>query len=123
VASVLLLLYVVGLTHIARFETSSSVGRLWPAALLFLPLAVAAVTRPHLPLVVVGGLFAVWTARGIALAARGGRQIGRGVVSLIAGMALFDAMAALSMQNVEIGLAAVVAWALTLGLQRLVSGT
>jgi 4-hydroxybenzoate polyprenyltransferase len=119
----LLLLYVVGLTHIARFETASSVGRLWPAAFLFLPLVAAVTARPSVPLAVVGALFAVWTARGIVLAARGGRQIGRGVVSLIAGMALFDAMVALSMQNLEVGIAAVAAWALTLGLQRWISGT
>jgi 4-hydroxybenzoate polyprenyltransferase len=123
VTAVLLLLYVVGLTHIARFETASSVGRLWPALFLFLPLELLLTTRPSLPLIAVGTLFAAWTARGIVLAARGGRNIGRGVVSLIAGMALFDAMVALSMQNVEIGLVAVAAWALTLGLQRLVSGT
>jgi 4-hydroxybenzoate polyprenyltransferase len=123
VAALLLLLYVVGLTHIARFETASSVGRLWPAAFLFLPLVAAVTARPSVPLAVVGALFAVWTARGIVLAARGGRQIGRGVVSLIAGMALFDAMVALSMQNLEVGIAAVAAWALTLGLQRWISGT
>jgi hypothetical protein len=122
-AALLLLIYVVGLTHIARFETKSSIGRLWPAAFLFFPLVAALATRPSLPLVAVGALFAVWTARGIVLAARGGRQIGRGVTSLIAGIALFDAMVALSMQNTAVGLAAVVAWALTLGLQRLVSGT
>jgi heme O synthase-like polyprenyltransferase len=121
-AGLLLLLYVVGLTHIARFETASNVGRLWPAAFLFLPLVVAA-TRPTLPMIAVGALFAVWTVRGIVLAARGGRQIGRGVVSLIAGMALFDAMVALWLQNLEVGAAAVAAWALTLGLQRIVSGT
>jgi 4-hydroxybenzoate polyprenyltransferase len=122
-AALLLLLYVVGLTHIARFETASSVGRLWPGAFLLLPLGAAAVARPSLPLAVVGVLFALWTARGILLAARGGRQIGRSVVSLIAGMALFDAMVALTMGNLEVATVAVVAWALTLGLQRWVPGT
>jgi hypothetical protein len=122
-AAALLLLYVVGLTHIARFETASSVGRLWPAAFLFLPLVVFAALHPTPPVLVVGGLFGAWTARGIALAARGGREIGRGVVSLIAGMALFDAMAALTMQNVAVAVVAVCAWVLTLVLQRVVSGT
>jgi hypothetical protein len=122
-AAVLLLLYVVGLTHIARFETASSVGRLWPAAFLFLPLVAFAALHPTPPVLVVGGLFGAWTARGIALAARGGRQIGRAVVSLIAGMALFDAMAALTMQNVAVAVVAVCAWVLTLLLQRFVSGT
>jgi hypothetical protein len=122
-AAVLLLLYVVGLTHIARFETASSVGRLWPAAFLLLPLIVFVALRPTLPVLVVGGLFGAWTTRGIVLAARGGRQIGRGVVSLIAGMALFDAMAALTMQNVAVAVVAVCAWGLTLLLQRFVSGT
>jgi 4-hydroxybenzoate polyprenyltransferase len=122
-AAFLLLLYVVGLTHIARFETASSVGRLWPAAFLFLPLVAAVATRPSPAMLAVGALFTVWTIRGIVLAARGGRQIGRGVVSLIAGMSLFDAMVALSMLHIEVGVTAVAAWALTLGLQRFVSGT
>jgi 4-hydroxybenzoate polyprenyltransferase len=122
-ASLLLLLYVVGLTHIARFETASSVGRLWPAALLLLPLAMVVTGKPTWSVAVAAALFAAWTARGILLAARGGRQIGRGVVSLIAGMALFDALVALTMQNLEVGIAAVIAWALTLGLQRWISGT
>jgi hypothetical protein len=122
-AAVLLLLYVVGLTHIARFETASSVGRLWPAAFLLLPIVAFVAFRPTPPMLVVGGLFGAWTARGIVLAARGGREIGRGVVSLIAGMALFDAMAALTMQNVAVAVVAVCAWGLTLLLQRFVSGT
>jgi hypothetical protein len=123
VAAVLLLLYVLGLTHIARFETASSVGRIWPAALLFLPLGVAFVPRPSVPVAVAAALFAAWTARGIVLAARGGPSIGRGVVSLIAGMSLFDAMVALLAGNLPIGVVCGAAWALTLGLQRWVSGT
>lgn len=122
-AALLLLLYVVGLTHIARFETASSVGRLWPAAFLLLPLVAAVAVRPTAPVLVVGALFGAWTVRGIVLAARGGRSIGRGVVSLIAGIALFDALAALMMQNVTVSALCVAAWALTLGLQRVVSGT
>lgn len=122
-AALLLLLYVVGLTHIARFETASSVGRLWPAVFLLLPLVVAVAVSPTPPVLVVGALFGAWTARGVVLAARGGRNIGRGVVSLIAGISLFDALVALMMQNVAVSALAVAAWALTLGLQRVVSGT
>jgi 4-hydroxybenzoate polyprenyltransferase len=91
--------------------------------LLFLPLVVAVAVRPNLPVLAAGALFGAWTLRGVVLAARGGRHIGRGVVSLIAGIALFDAMVALTMQNVAVGAAAVAAWGLTLGLQRVVSGT
>jgi hypothetical protein len=121
-AALLLLLYVVGLTHIARFETASSVGRLWPSAFLFLPISLV-LARPTVPSAAAAVLFAAWTARGIALAARGGRSIGRGVVSLIAGISLFDALVAFSAGNLAVGAAAVAGWALTLGLQRWVSGT
>jgi hypothetical protein len=121
-AALLLLLYVVGLTHIARFETASSVGRLWPAAFLYLPITLA-LARPSPLTVATAVLFAGWTLRGIVLAARGGRQIGRGVVSLIAGIALVDAMVAAAAGNLGVAVVAVAAWALTLGLQRWVSGT
>jgi 4-hydroxybenzoate polyprenyltransferase len=120
--ALLLLLYVVGLTHIARFETASSVGRLWPAAFLSLPVTLA-LARPSVPTAAAAVLFAAWTLRGIVLAARGGRQIGRGVVSLIAGIALLDAMVAASAGKLVVSVVAVAAWALTLGLQRWVSGT
>lgn len=123
IAALLLLLYVVGLTHIARFETASSVGRLWPLVFLFLPVGLAALTRPTVLSAASTALFAAWALRGVVLAARGGPQIGRGVVSLIAGIALFDALLAFSVDNAFVGALAVAAWALTLGLQRWISGT
>lgn len=122
-AAALLLLYVVGLTHVARFETASSVGRLWPMMLLFLPVGLVALTQPTLLTATAAATFAAWTTRGVVLAARGGRHIGRGVVSLIAGIALFDALVAATAGSLVIASVAVACWALTLGLQRWISGT
>jgi 4-hydroxybenzoate polyprenyltransferase len=115
--------YVVGLTHIARFEATSSVGKLWLSALLFLPLGLAVGLEPSAVLLLPAALFAAWTVRGIALARRGGPNIGRAVVTLIAGISLIDTLLATAVGDITLALVAIVAWAATLGLQRVVRGT
>jgi 4-hydroxybenzoate polyprenyltransferase len=96
-AAAALLLYVVGLTHIARFETASAVGRLWPTAFLFVPLALtlgSAKSSAEFEPIAVLALVAstAWTLRALSFARRGGKQIGTAVVSLIAGISLVDAL-------------------------------
>jgi 4-hydroxybenzoate polyprenyltransferase len=129
-----LLLYVVGLTHVARFENASSLGGIWPALFLFAPLGVvvsrAHSMREHLELVValgaVGAVHVVWTLRALVIARRGGKgAIPRAVVALIAGISLVDAVfIALGRKaGYEGVLAAVAAFGLTLFLQRWVRGT
>jgi hypothetical protein len=89
-----LLLYVVGLTHVARFENASALGRIWPCFFVFAPLVVWSAPvggdiEEWLPLVV----FLAWTGYALSLALRGGRgRIPRAVVSLIAGISLVDAL-------------------------------
>jgi hypothetical protein len=123
-----LLLYVVGLTHIARFETASAVGRLWPTAFLFAPIGLTFVQAASAGLLNVGvgalaALGAAWTLRALGFARRGGRNIGVAVVSLIAGISLVDAMlAAASGANVIAGCALLAALA-TLLAQRKIRGT
>ncbi len=100
-AAVTLLLYVVGLTHIARFENASAMGRAWPALFVFSPL-LPALTQPivrvqaGLPVLALAVVSSVWSLRSLDLARRGGRNIGRAVVSLIAGISLVDAVFAAS---------------------------
>ena len=91
-----LLLYVVGLTHIARFETASAVGRLWPTALLFTPVSLTlarAEAGGGLDPILLGlvAVSAGWTLRALRFARQGGRNIGRAVVTLIAGISFVDA--------------------------------
>jgi 4-hydroxybenzoate polyprenyltransferase len=127
-----LLLYVVGLTHVARFENASAVGRVWPTLFVFAP-----------PLVVVSGalfgsgvldaplaavllVHAGWTLRAVVIALRGGRgAIPRAVVPLIAGISLVDALfvASRAERDYQALVVAFSAFGLTLLLQRWVRGT
>jgi hypothetical protein len=89
-------LYIVGLTHIARFETGKLLDRAWISLFVFAPLLVAAPTLLHrlapLPLLCAAALL-VWSVRSLSFALRGGPgQIPRAVVSLIAGVSLVDAL-------------------------------
>jgi len=129
-----LLLYVVGLTHVARFENASAVGRTWPTLFLFAPVAIvsihAGVARKPLEFVVTLGIVVAaqvaWTLRALVIALRGGKgAIPRAVVSLIAGISLVDAAVITLARPGEYGniVAALAAFALTLFLQRWVRGT
>jgi 4-hydroxybenzoate polyprenyltransferase len=132
-----LLLYVVGLTHVARFENSSAVGRIWPTLFLFAPVAVIAQRALRaearqepfefvVALGIVVALHVAWTLRALVIALRGGKgAIGRAVVALIAGISLVDAafIALARSGGYEAILAALAAFGLTLFLQRWVRGT
>jgi hypothetical protein len=120
-------LYIVGLTHIARFETGSVIDRTWVAAFVLSPLVASAPAvasqRSLLPalcfLLLLG-----WSLRSIGFALRGGKgQIPRAVVSLIAGASLVDALF-ISLHGTPYAvLAALGAFLLTLKWQRRIPGT
>jgi len=132
VAAITLALYVVGLTHVARFETGSAVGRSWPTLFVIAPFAFAALrpapwtmsfaTAWSLLLWLGSMAFALWAIR---LALLGGRaRIGQAVTALIAGISLVDAtLMAMRAGAWLASLLAVGACVLTLGLQRRIRGT
>jgi 4-hydroxybenzoate polyprenyltransferase len=129
-AAVSLLLYVVGLTHIARFETASAVGKLWPVVFLFTPLvygfahpALRESAQTAVPLVACMMFSAASTVRALGFAKQGGRSIGRAVVSLIAGISLVDAVFAASAGANLVVLLSFLATALTFAGQKKISGT
>jgi 4-hydroxybenzoate polyprenyltransferase len=121
-----LLGYVVGLTFVAKHENQSTLVRLAPLLgvlgplVLTLPLLLQGPIGPRL--LWLGG--ALWVWRSIRLA-RGGtpRSIRTGVVSLIAGIALVDALLVTSQGRFDLALVAVAGFGATLALQRLVAGT
>jgi 4-hydroxybenzoate polyprenyltransferase len=138
VPAVLLWGYVVGLTHVARFENASVVGRTWPMLLLFLPTSFVVLVEwanrtmlEHpIPtnLVQTGAAVALsvgWALFALRTALKGGRAIGRAVVALIAGISLVDAtfLAYFRFESMGALLFAFAAFALTLVLQRWVRGT
>ncbi|RYZ04977.1 MAG: prenyltransferase [Myxococcales bacterium] len=120
-------LYIVGLTHIARFENGSALQRTWVAAFVLSPLLASA------PQIIEqrSGLAALcflallgWSLRSIGFALRGGKgQIPRAVVTLIAGASLVDALF-IALYGPAYGvLAAFGCFLLTLRWQRRIPGT
>lgn len=119
----LLLLYLVGLTAIAKSEDGPALAKYWPAALLFLPPLVLAVQMPHPALLVLPLLVAGWVASSITVVYRPQRDIGGAIARLIAGIALVDGLV-LATAGALAGVAlALAAFGLTLFFQRYIQGT
>lgn len=119
--------HVVGLTYAARQEAYNRVGNAWPLAVMVVPVLVMA-------FMATGGLafallvgYVLWGGWALSLFFR--RRPGdvpRGVVSLIAGIALYDAVlitAAGAPGLAVLSMLAATAFLLTLALQRLAPGT
>jgi UbiA prenyltransferase family len=124
-AGLLLLCYLIGLTYVAKQENLGEVRNLWPLLFLAAPVVFALVHAPASPTSgVMFVLFALWV--GVALWFLRRRRPGdvpRAVVSLIAGIALLDAVLIAAAGAAGIAWLAVAGFVLTLGLQRLVPGT
>jgi 4-hydroxybenzoate polyprenyltransferase len=125
-----LLLYVVGLTHVARFETSSLVARAWPTALLLAPLALALyeLTRSAFATAwsswLLFALLLLWILHCLRFAlGPPPRKIPRAVVRLITGIALADALFISVYGAPLLTLPALGAFAVTLRWQRRIPGT
>jgi 4-hydroxybenzoate polyprenyltransferase len=126
VRALALLSYVVGLTHVARFETSSRVQKSWVLASLLAPtLAALWIGSASWALLAVAlVLHLSWTAVCLRWArAKAPGSIGRAVVSLIAGISLVDAVFAAGAGLDGVLLVAYCGFGLTLFLQRWVRGT
>jgi len=122
IAALLMLLYVAGLTYIARSETGSDFRRYWPILLLLLPAAYFWwQTRGLFLLVPVA--FAMWCGWSLWFVYRGkNKSIGDGIVRLIAGIALLDAMVLAAGGFGFLAAAAVCMFMLTRSLQGFVAG-
>lgn len=120
-------LYIVGLTHIARFENGSVMARTWVAAFVLSPLVASAPSivaqRNALAALCFLALLG-WSLRSMSFALRGGKgQIPRAVVTLIAGVSLVDALV-ISLHGTPYGvLAALGCFLITLKWQRRIPGT
>ncbi len=92
IAAILMLLYVAGLTYIARSETGHDFSRYWPIILLLLPAAYFGFQTDGLFLLVPAA-FLLWCGWSLWFVyRREHRSIGGGIVRLIAGIALLDAL-------------------------------
>jgi 4-hydroxybenzoate polyprenyltransferase len=116
--------HVVGLTYAAKQEAYDRIGAAWPLAVLAVPVVVALtmLTGPLAALLLAA--YVLWGGWALRLLFR--RQKGdvpRAVVSLIAGISLYDATLIAAAGSVFLAALAVAAFGATLALQRLAPGT
>lgn len=122
----MLLCYLVGLTYVAKQENIGKVENMWPLAFLAAPVVYGATIAGAGGPLAWGILivFVLWILVALRLVRRRGPgDIPRAVVSLIAGMCLFDAMVIASLGDPVLAAVAILGFTLTLGLQRWVPGT
>ena len=121
-AAALLFVYVVGLTQVAKAESGGILSR-WPVVAVLAPIVYWAIMLPSAWSVLLLAVFAGWLAWVLRLLFVR-RMIGPAVGGLIAGIALFDALAVASVEGsaaaVAVCLAAFVA---TIALQTKIAGT
>lgn len=120
-----LLCHLIGLTYIAKQEHLGRLGSLWPLGFLAVPLAYGATLAASTPaawppLAIYAGVLVAALA---LLRRRAPGDVPRAVVTLIAGMSVLDAVMLAGAGLVLPAALAVAAFALTLALQRWVSGT
>ncbi len=121
--ALLLALYIVGLTYIAKTESRPALTGYWPFVLLILPAAYWT-TQLHplvAPLLVGYTAWVVYSASFIYRPAR--RDIGGAVGRLIAGVSLLDSLVIAASGHLAGAVLALAAFGLTLVLQRYVKGT
>lgn len=121
--------HVVGLTYAAKQEAYDRLERAWPLAVLAAPALVALwlTWNPYflnVPAFVLLALYVAWTLWALRyLFRRRPGDVPRGVVALIAGIALYDAAIIAAMGASVLAVFAVLGFLATLALQRLAPGT
>ncbi|MEC5292274.1 UbiA family prenyltransferase [Aurantimonas sp. C2-6-R+9] len=117
--------YVVGLTYAAKQEAYNRIDRAWPLGVLAAPLLYSLWLAGLSPLALV-----LWLAlAGVVVVAlrllfrRARGDVPRGVVTLIAGISLYDAVLIAAAGEAGLALAAAAGFLMTLALQRLAPGT
>ncbi|HET8792018.1 MAG TPA: hypothetical protein VFM75_12490, partial [Modicisalibacter sp.] len=116
--------HVVGLTYAAKQEAYDRIGAVWPLAVMAVPILVMAfMLADSLAVALLVG-YVLWGAWSLSLLFR--RRPGdvpKAVVSLIAGIALYDAVLIAATGAQGLAVLAVIAFVATLALQRLAPGT
>jgi hypothetical protein len=120
-AAALLFVYVVGLTQVAKIEGGGVLG-LWPAAAVLAPVVYWAIMLPSPESFLLLAAFAAWVLWALRFVRL--HRIGPAVGSLIAGIALFDALAVASVEGSVAAVAVcVAAFVATIALQTKIAGT
>jgi hypothetical protein len=121
-AAAVLLIYIVGLTQVAKAEGGGMLGA-WPLAAVVAAIGYWVGWANGAWFVLLLVAFAAWVWRSLWLI-RGAHRIGHGVVSLIAGISLFDALAVASVEGspAAVGIC-LAAFLVTIALQTKIAGT
>jgi 4-hydroxybenzoate polyprenyltransferase len=124
-AAALLLAYVMGLTYVAKQENLTEFHNVWPLVPLLVPFAITAPEAlENRTGAIVWVFFLLWVARSVLrLRTKGRGVIPRVVVALISAISLFDALVVAVHGANGAAIALTGGFALTLFLQRYVSGT
>jgi hypothetical protein len=120
-AAAMLLVYVVGLTQVAKAE--GGLAARWPVIAVLAPAAYWAKELPDAAVALLIAAFLVWVGHALWLVlAR--HRIGAGVVSLIAGIAIYDALVVAGAGGSAVAVAVcLAAFAVTIALQTKIAGT
>ena len=120
-----LLSHLIGLTYAAKQENLRVIQNLWPLGFLLLPVAYGVFLGLQQPLVLVCALvYLAWLTYALSfLVRREERSIPGGVVRLIAGISLLDAMLLAAAGALELALVAMLLCGATRLAQRYVPGT
>jgi len=117
--------YIIGLTYAAKQEAYDRIGAAWPLAVLALPLLyvlLSGIANP-MSLVFLAALAGVVAFALHRLFRRAKGDVPKAVVTLIAGVSLYDAALVASTGDIVLAFIAAGGFVLTLALQRVASGT
>jgi hypothetical protein len=121
-AAAMLLIYVVGLTQVAKAEGAGIAAR-WPVVAVLAPAVYWAKELPDAAVALLLVAFVVWAGYALWLVLAK-RQIGAGVVRLIAGIAIYDALVVAGAGGDAVALTVcLAAFAVTIALQTKIAGT
>ncbi len=116
----MLLLYIVGLTQVAKAEATGR-SSAWPTAAVLAPVVFWAFLLPPLGFILLAA-FAAWVLWALRLVRS--KRIGPAVGAMIAGVSLFDAVAVASADGSLVAVAVcLAAFAVTIALQTKIAGT
>ena len=125
IAAFVLLCYLIGLTYVAKQENLGHIRNMWPLAFLAVPVLYGLTLIVNAPLTAIFWLaFSGWILVALFyLRRRNPGDIPRAVVSLIAGIALLDAVLIAATGATAYATLAVLGFLLTLTVQRFIAGT
>lgn len=116
--------HVVGLTYAARQEAYDRIGAAWPLVVMAVPVMILGILLDNAITGVLLLVYVLWGGWSLKLLfRRRSGDVPRAVVSLIAAIALFDAVLIASLGASGLAAMAVLAFVLTLALQKLAPGT